>query len=178
MEIKKIKLFKGIYYIVLVVVVLLAILFVGSVFPIPGNYKIMTVLSGSMEPTIKMGSVVIMKPSEDYKIGDIITFQKTARAKNPITHRIVEMEVIEGNPVYITKGDANEDPDSGRVYKNQIIGKVLFSIPFLGYAVDFVRKPIGFILVIVVPGAIIILDELRKIFIEIKKKKSSFNQSQ
>ena len=68
------KFFKTIYYIFIAFIATIALLLIISVLPITGNYKVMTVLSGSMEPTIKMGSIVVVKPQENYKIGDIITF--------------------------------------------------------------------------------------------------------
>ena len=82
------------------------------------------------------------------------------------------MEVVGGYPVYITKGDANNAPDPKKITKKDIIGKVIFSIPYVGYAVDFARKPIGFIFIVIVPAAIIIFDETKKIYEEIKKKKN------
>jgi len=167
------KIFKIVYYIFIGVIVLIALLLIVSVFPITGNYKLMTVQSGSMTPAIKMGSVVMVKPVSDYKIGDVISFTNPRERQEPISHRIVDLEVIEGEAFYITKGDANEDPDTGRVAKDEVVGKVLFSIPFLGYAVDFAQKPIGFALIILVPAAIIIGDEIRKIYREVKKKKTN-----
>jgi len=171
MKIKDIKIFKIGYYGLLAVLIFLAILFIGSMIPIPGNYKMMTVLSGSMEPAIKTGSIVVSKSFSNYKIGEIITFQLSSASKTPTTHRIVEMEVQEGNPLYTTKGDANNAPDREVVQGKQIIGKVVLNIPFLGYAVNFVKKPIGFLLIIIVPAGIIMLDEVKKIYKELKKKK-------
>lgn len=164
------KAFKIIYYILTVFIGAIAVLLIGSVIPITGNYKLMVVQSGSMEPVIKMGSMVVVKPSEDYKIGDMISFMNRVEREESITHRIIDLEVIEGESFYITKGDANEDPDPRRVAKREIIGKVLFSIPYFGYAVDFAKKPLGFALIIILPAAIIIFDEARKIYEEIKKK--------
>jgi len=172
MKIREMKIFKIGYYSLLTILISLAVLFIGSMFPIPGNYKIMTVLSGSMEPAIKTGSIVVSKSFSDYKIGEIITFQLSSANKTPTTHRVVEMEVIEGNPLYTTKGDANNAPDREEVNQKQIIGKVVLNIPFLGYAVNFVKKPIGFLLIIIIPAGIIISDELKKIYKEIKKKKN------
>ena len=80
--------------------------------------------------------------------------------------------MVDGKPVYITKGDANNAPDTREVFQKDIIGKVLFDIPYVGYAVDFAKKPIGFSLIIIVPAAVIIADEIKKIFYEIKKKKT------
>lgn len=172
MKIREIKIFNIGYYTLLAVLIFLALLFIGSMIPIPGNYKMMTVLSGSMEPSIKTGSIVVAKTFNNYKIGDIITFQLSSTSKTPTTHRIVEMEVIEGIPLYTTKGDTNNAADREFVRKNQIIGRVVLNIPFLGYAVNFVKKPIGFLLIIIVPAVAIIVDEARKIYNEVKKKKS------
>ena len=161
--------FKIIYYIFLAFIVLIALLLVVSVFPITGNYKLMIVQSGSMEPTIKMGSVVMVKPTQDYKTGDIISFGKYSRIKAPTTHRIHDIRVVDSQPRYITKGDANNAPDQEEITKREIIGKVLFSVPYLGYAVDFAKRPLGFSLIIIVPAAIIIIDEIKNIYKEVKK---------
>jgi signal peptidase len=165
--------FKIIYYIFLTFIVAIAILLIVSVFPIGGNYKLFIVQSGSMEPAIKMGSLVIVKPAKDYKIGDVISFGLVTKTKAPTTHRIYDIKVTDGKISYITKGDANNAPDQREVSKKDVIGKVLFSIPYLGYAVDFAKKPLGFALIILVPAAIIIGDEIKKIYEEIKKKKQN-----
>ena len=141
----------------------------------------MTVLSGSMEPTIKTGSIVLTKPVNDYKIGDIITFGSTTKTIPPTTHRIAEIKVVGGEPVYITKGDANNSVDSREIKKSDIIGKTIIKVPYLGYVIDFVRKPVGFVLIIVIPAVVIINDEIRKIWREImrlKKKKREKDANQ
>ncbi|GAI45652.1 unnamed protein product, partial [marine sediment metagenome] len=145
--------FKIIYYIFIAFIAAIAVLLVLSTFPIPGNFKVMTVLSGSMEPAIKMGSVVVVKPSDEYKIGDVISFGEITRTKAPATHRIYDIKITEGQPVYITKGDANNAPDQREIPKREVIGKVLFDVPYFGYAVDFAKKPLGFALIIIVPAA-------------------------
>jgi len=165
------KIFKVIYYIVIAFIVLIALLLIVSVLPITGNYKIMTVISGSMAPEIKMGSVVIVKPVDEYKIGDVITFGPYSRTKAPTSHRIYDIKVEGGEAVYITKGDANNAPDAREISKRDVLGKVLFSVPYVGFAVDFAKKPMGFALIIIVPAAIIIIDEIKKIYGEIRKKK-------
>lgn len=164
------KIFKIIYYIAVLFIALVAALLIISVFPITGNYKIMMVQSGSMEPSIKTGSLVVVKPADNYKIDDIITFN-TGGNKVPTTHRIYDIKVNEGVPFYITKGDANNAPDDREVSQKDIVGKVRLTIPFLGHLVDFSQKPIGFMLIIIVPALLIISDEIRKIFHEIKNKK-------
>ena len=160
-----------IYYAFLGVIAFVAALLIVSVLPITGNIKFFVVQSGSMEPVIKMGSVVMIKPENDYKVGDIITFGRYSRLKAPTTHRIYQIEDNEGEPFYVTKGDANNAPDFRKIKKSQILGKVVFSIPYVGYAVDFAKKPLGFVLIIIIPAGIIISDEIKKIYEEIKKKK-------
>jgi len=166
------KIFKSIYYTLIGFIILVVLLLIVSTLPITGNYKVMTVISGSMEPKIKMGSVVVVKPADDYKIGDVITFGIISKTKSPTTHRINDIRVIDGKPIYITKGDVNNAPDTREVQKKDVIGKVLFDVPYVGFAIDFAKKPIGFALIIIIPAAVIIFDEARKIYNEIKKKKT------
>ena len=166
------KIFKSIYCTLIGFIILVVLLLIVSTLPITGNYKVMTVISGSMEPKIKMGSVVVVKPADDYKIGDVITFGIISKTKSPTTHRINDIRVIDGKPIYITKGDVNNAPDTREVQKKDVIGKVLFDVPYVGFAIDFAKKPIGFALIIIIPAAVIIFDEARKIYNEIKKKKT------
>jgi signal peptidase len=119
------------------------------------------------------------KPSAEYNVGDIITFGTYSKTKAPTTHRIVEVTTsnvaaAESNsaPVYITKGDANNAPDPKPVTKNEIIGKVMFDAPYLGYVVAFTRQPMGFLLVLLIPAAVIISDEVKKIIKETKRMKA------
>jgi len=169
------KVLKTIYYVFLGAIGLIAVLLIVSSFPITGNIKFLTVLSGSMEPAIKMGSVVLVKPlstssgQADYRIGDVITFGEISKIKTPTTHRIYEIKVQGSQPVYITKGDANNAPDIREITQKDIVGKVLLSIPYLGYAVDAAKKPLGFALIIIVPAVLIIFGEVKKIVEEIKK---------
>jgi len=165
------KIFKTIYYVFLGAIALIAVLLIVSSFPISGNIKILTVLSGSMNPAIKTGSVVLVKPASDYKINDIITFGPYSKTKPPTTHRIHDIKVVDGQPVYITKGDANNAPDTREIQKRDVIGKVLLDVPYVGFAVDTAKKPFGFALIIIVPAALIIFGEIKNIYEEIKKKK-------
>lgn len=170
------KTFKIIYYLFFTAIGLVALLLVVSVLPIPGNVKVLTVLSGSMQPAIKTGSVVLVKLASDYKIGDIITFGPMSKTKPPTTHRIHDIKVTAGQPVYITKGDANNAPDTREIHKSDIIGKVLFDAPYAGYAVETAKKPWGFSVIIIVPALLIIFDEGKKVIGEIKKMKEKKNE--
>ena len=162
-------LFKIGYWIFVTAVVLLGLLLVTSLIPVPGNLEVKIVQSGSMEPSIKTGALVILKPSSEYHIGDVIMFGEDTKTKVPTTHRIVADEVRSGVFYYTTKGDANEDPDPQQVAQTEVIGKVLFSIPYLGYVLDFAKKPLGFALLIGVPAAIVVFDEAGNIWRETKR---------
>lgn len=161
--------FKIIYYIVITAVVFIALLIIVSAFPINGNIKMFTVLSGSMEPTIHTGSVVVIKPVSNYKVGDIVTFGQNTKTELPTTHRISGERIQDGEKVFKTKGDANNGEDGKEISSKEILGKILFSIPWLGYVVDFVKKPMGLMIVIVIPAVIIVYDQLQKILKEMKK---------
>ena len=162
------KAFKIIYYVFFGCIAAIALLLLVSVFPITGNVKIFTVLSGSMEPAIKTGSIVLVKPVSNYKIGDAITFGPVSKTKVPTTHRIAEIMVDRGNPVYITKGDANNASDTRNVVAKDIIGKVLVDVPYAGYAVATAQQPWGFAGLIIFPAVLIIADEAKKIFKQVK----------
>ena len=161
------------YYGIIGLLALVGLLVVISAFPITGNYQIKVVQSGSMEPSIKVGSVVVVKPSESYEAGDVITYEGGFRDERggriPVTHRIVEKKTEGGSLAYVTKGDANDDPDNRVVRERQIIGKVLFDVPYMGYIVEAARKPYGFLAIIIIPAAIIVYDQVEVIWREVKR---------
>ena len=123
------------------------------------------VTSGSMEPAIKTGSIVMVKPAPDYKIGDIISFNLGKGERNLTTHRIVG----EKEQGFITQGDANNVADANPVKKEQILGKVVLTVPYAAYAANFARSKFGLILLILIPALLIIGGEARKIFQEVQK---------
>lgn len=128
-----------------------------------GGYKLLVVKSGSMEPVIKVGAIVVIKPSSVYAKDDVVTFRDPTNPKESITHRIYEVKKAEFTTTYITKGDANNAPDLGEMGKAQVLGKVVFNIPYVGYVVGFAKTMTGLILLIVIPSAIIIYSELMNI---------------
>ena len=101
------------------------------------GYRSYTVLSGSMEPRFYPGDIVITKHKNktDIKVNDIVTYRDNDGVI--ITHRVIE-ETPEG---YITKGDNNNVEDAEVLTKENIIGEVKFSIPKIGYVMDFLSKP-------------------------------------
>ena len=162
-------LFNTAYYLFLAAVLAIGLLLIGSLVPIPGNIEVKIVQSGSMEPSIKVGSIVVVKPSDSYAVNDVITFGEDTREEIPTTHRIISERIEGGVALYTTKGDANSSVDPQEIREDEIIGKVLLDIPFLGFILDFARQPLGFVLIIGVPAALVIFDEAAKIWKEIRK---------
>ncbi len=129
-----------------------------------------TIYGGSMMPAIQIGSVVAVKSVEAsaIKVNDIITFRTALEADKVVTHRVVEVSNGSGALSFRTAGDSNAKPDGSAVLAENIIGKVWFHVPFLGYLSSFVTTKLGFILLIVVPGIFIISLEVRTIIAELK----------
>ena len=156
------------------IVVLLAVALVGVRLMGLEPY---VVLSGSMEPTYHVGSLIYVK-DVDYKqlkVGDPITF--LVSENTVATHRIIEVLPDEEDPDtlrYFTQGDANDVPDGGSVHYKNIIGKPVFSIPYLGYVSDYIQNPPGKYVAMAGGALLILMVFLPDIFAEeesTKKKK-------
>lgn len=150
------KIWKGVTTVLVTLVVILALLLVGA--RVIG-LQIFTVLSGSMEPTYHVGSLIYVK-SVDYrelKAGDAITFMLD---ENTVaTHRIVEVVPDEEDSAvlrYRTKGDANEVEDGSLVHYKNVIGTPVCTIPYLGYVASYIQNPPGTYIAIS-GGAILLL---------------------
>jgi len=164
---KKINYIKIITYFIYIIVIIFAILAITSKFSI-GGFKVLVVKSGSMEPTIKTGSIVVSKLFSDYNVNDIITYKNNDQTSETTTHRIIQKKYQENVYNFLTQGDANNSPDSSFINQNRIIGKVVISVPYLGYVTSFVRTLPGLIIIIIIPSIIIIYEEMKKIHQETK----------
>lgn len=142
---------------------------------LPGIYS---VTSGSMEPAIKTGGLVLSIPVTKYKTNDVITF-KDLNGKTLVTHRVVAMFYSDKlkDFIYYTKGDANRTLDSGEVNGKQIIGKVVLGFPYLGYLVNSAKNPKIFILFVIVPATIVVYEELKFLKKELSKLFGKFLQT-
>jgi signal peptidase len=92
------------------------------------------VLSGSMEPDIGVGGLVVIKPvdGEDVSVGEVISF-KLPGIDTPICHRLIERTETSDGIILRTKGDANEEPDDFVVRTADVIGRAVFYVPYAGY---------------------------------------------
>lgn len=112
----------------LVVLVILAIWFTIGVFPV----KPIAVASGSMEKELYVGDVVILKKcnANDIVNGDIIQYQMKGYT---VIHRVIEKKQKNGEYYFTTKGDNNPSEDKESVKEDQVLGKVIFKVKYLGY---------------------------------------------
>ncbi len=129
------------------------------------------VSSGSMEPELKTGGVVITRPAEaeDIKVGDTITFNSPMN-KLLTSHRVIAVE--DGSSLHFqTKGDANEDADPFILPAENVVGRVCFHLPYFGYVTHFAKTPLGLLLTLCLPGLAIILMEMRNIWLVLTEEK-------
>lgn len=161
------------YYSLALLALLLGVLLLLVQTSILPNFAVKIVQSGSMEPAISTGSLVVIKAEERYHTGEVITFTAERTSDIPTTHRIVRDTLEEGQLVYHTQGDANNAVDPQPVLPENVLGKVILSVPFLGYLLDFARQPLGFVLLIGVPAGLILFEEISNIVSEVRQKPAS-----
>ena len=136
------KIFNIIYNIVAITIILVFLFTVGVA--VSGT-KIFAVATPSMETEIPEGSVVFVREAEEYCEGDVITAKLLGDNDNTFTHRIISVD-SENGFVY-TKGDSNMSPDRLPTAVSDIIGKVVFSVPYLGLlALNFNSTTVIFVL--------------------------------
>jgi len=126
------------------------------------------VRSSSMEPAMRAGALAVMLPidAEDVKVGDIIAFDPPWDPDVIVSHRVIGVRYDE-QILFDTKGDATEDSDPYYVPAQNVHGKVVFSIPYLGYgasyAVRYVRTWPGFVCLVCIPAVILIGSTIRDV---------------
>lgn len=164
---------------------LLILLFLGSLYSLINNrenksyvpsifgYKMMTVLSGSMDPGIKAGDVIFAKSidADSVKIGDVITYK--TENNDLITHRVTNVKIENKNVYFVTKGDSNNVEDSKPVPYSNVVGILAFRIPYGGWVLEFVNSKVGIVLFIFIPIFILIFGEVKTILSELKKQSAA-----
>lgn len=118
-----------------------------------------TIVGGSMEPAIPLGSLVVVQPRElnDIRVGDVITYQLESGEATVATHRVVGEGVVgDGERVLVTQGDANDSADIEPVREPQVRGVLLYSIPLLGWMNVLISGELRMWVVPVVSGALLL----------------------
>jgi len=152
------------------VIVALAVLLVAWIFLMPRfGYNMHPVLSGSMEPALGVGGLVVTQliKVDEVKKGDVISYKIDAQR---ITHRVIEASKADGKVQFQTKGDANEEADPYAVIpKGEKVPKVVLYIPYFGFLGAFLKQKTNFFLLIGVPTALLLGLYLRDIWREVRK---------
>ena len=112
----------------------------GNALPMPFGFGMTVVLSGSMEPELSVDDLLIVTPADTYEVGDVVVFQTQRTA---VVHRIV---AINGDEI-ITRGDANSSDDEPITLQN-IKGRVVCAIPFVGLIVNLIKTPVGTVILL------------------------------
>jgi len=151
---------------------------VGNRLPMPFGYGASVVLSGSMEPELSVGDLIIVAEVDSFAEGDVVVFQS---GSSLVVHRITQID----GEMLTTKGDANNTEDDP-VNVSTVKGRVIFSVPYVGTAVNFLKTPLGTILVIVLAIALLEIPRRRekkkddedreKILEEIRRLKDETNK--
>ena len=126
------------------------------------------IVSGSMEPKLPVDDIIITRKvnKENIKVGDVISYWDEQN-NIVITHRVVNIQTIDGKYFYETKGDNNNSNDKELVEYSNIQGKLLFGIPIIGKVINYVREPKGmaisltFIIAIYALYSVVILEITR-----------------
>ena len=124
----------------------------GDLVPMPMGVGATVVLSGSMEPTLSMGDLLIIAKQDSYQVDDVVVFQANRMA---VVHRIMELydQPVQGEDgeeiqqMAITQGDANNTPDDP-IQVGQIKGAVVFRLPLVGFLINMIKTPVGTILIL------------------------------
>jgi len=150
----------------LLVVVLVALIAPFVVYAVPatvGAEASYVVLTASMTPAIAPGDVVVVDavPARSVAVGDVIVFEARAGDPVPITHRVIGVDRPADGPLaFRTKGDANEDADLRPVTADRLVGRVVVTLPLIGYVVQFVGTPTGFVAFVALPLGLLVVSEV------------------
>ena len=117
------------------------------------GYQTYVIYGSSMEPTIKLGSLIVAEPvaTEELGLGDIIVFRSPSN-ETMVTHRITGVREENGQRYFQTKGDASNGGDPLEVSLENGVQQVTYNLPYLGYFVHFARSTLGIVLLLILPA--------------------------
>lgn len=123
----------------------------------------LTVRTSSMEPTLPAGTMVVVRSTaiEDITPGMVLTYQLKSGEPTLVTHRVTQqMSLADGSPIFITKGDANPQPDASPVKPVQVKGTVWYAIPWIGWVASLLTGDMRAIVVSALVGGLLIYASL------------------
>lgn len=133
-----------------ITVFLVLIFWAGLTFALGTSNPAYVVSSGSMIPTLNVGDIIIVKDKgtfQDLQVGDIIVFRSPAGDGRVIVHRIYAITSDQYGVAIYTKGDNNYAPDAWVVRETHYIGKVIFTLPYIGRVTSIIQPPLNYILI-------------------------------
>ncbi len=130
------------------------------------GYRSLTVMSGSMEPAIHTGDVVVVKEvtPQDVRIGDVVTFRDPSDASRLITHRVHSMSIAGAEVRFVTKGDSNTGVENWKVATDGRVGLVSYRLWHLGYVLFYLRSGFGRFVLVVIPALLLGVYEIWRIW--------------
>jgi signal peptidase len=128
---------------------------------------VLVVLTGSMEPQLATGDLVIESRISplDAKVGDVVTFRDPERPDRLITHRVRRIDRRDDAIGFVTKGDANNTTETWSISPDGGIGRVEIRAPKLGYVVSWISGATGRLLLVVLPALLLGAIELKRIWL-------------
>lgn len=148
------------------------------------GYNLYYIVTESMEPDLEVGDIILSKEVTDYsslEIGDVITYQGEvgSYANKLITHQIIDIDASNpNNIIFTTKGTNPMSTVDPLIEQDQIVSKMVFEIPLLGKLMQLINKPIGFILLIVIPLAICLFKEIKNFIETLNNKEEDEEESE
>lgn len=147
------------------VMMVIFLILVSPLLPTKNTFSTCIISTGSMEPTIAVGTVAITRPLEasDVREEMIISFASPVDVETTIMHRVTEVREDNGSLSFRTKGDNNNAEDNWIVQPEYIQGELVYQVPYIGHLVAFVQTPLGFGIAIGIPALLLVLAQIRRI---------------
>lgn len=160
--------------------------------PSIGDIMPMIITSGSMEPEINVGDIILSKKvdSKDIQDGDIISFWDPENSKHIITHKVIKIYTENNETYFLTMGTYTGSEDQIPVNSNLLVGKYVGRIRWIGGLALFMQTPLGLITCLLIPLCILLIidyyhkrrydslkeDEVKLLKQEIKKLKEKLEE--
>lgn len=156
-----------------IILAVIALSFIG--YCAANQFKLFILTSGSMEPALSAGTLVITQPKQRYHPGEVVSFHRetmVGRKKRSlvVTHRILSSRKTDDGFVYQTKGDSNQSPDEELLDQDYIYGKVLAAVPLIGFLLMWPYSSIGFYFLIILPAVLIVIHQVLNIINQFSKE--------
>ncbi len=140
------------------------------------GFSAMVVLSGNMIPEMQPGDMVVAHHTPSWQIGtrDIISVKDHEDPLHSSPHRIMASRFENGIEYFYTQDNASGTVDKQKVSQDEILGTMLFRVPRIGFIIDAVKKPEGFLLFVMIPAVYLVLSECIHIYEVLKHSQDPY----